>query len=278
MVALLLRPMLYGGLYLYANHDPYGRLDKVPTAVVVEDAGTTLSTGEKLSVGPQVADELVNSKSFDWHRVDRAEATAGVSDGQVRVRPGTAEDVLRGPRVECRVRAAAGESRAAHQRRQQLPRAHHRQPGRRPGDQVGRRAGERDRGEQAAGRVQHDPRRRSAKAATGAGQLQSGLTSAATGVAKLQTGAAQLNTAQKQLSAGATKLAHRSHARRLKGAGDLATGAGQLISGLGTLKTKTATLARADQIAGRPAPIKLPTATRRSPASGSRSRPRPARW
>lgn len=56
VVALLCVPMLYGGLYLYANHDPYGRLNQVPTAVVVEDAGTTLSTGEKLSVGPQVAD------------------------------------------------------------------------------------------------------------------------------------------------------------------------------------------------------------------------------
>ncbi len=31
VVALLLVPLLYGGLYLYANHDPCGRLDKVPT-------------------------------------------------------------------------------------------------------------------------------------------------------------------------------------------------------------------------------------------------------
>src|SRR3954471_10545208 len=82
VIAMILVPTLYGGLYLYANHDPYGRLNKVPTAVVVEDAGTTLSTGEKLSVGPQVADELVKSKSFDWHRVDRAAATKGVSDGK----------------------------------------------------------------------------------------------------------------------------------------------------------------------------------------------------
>lgn len=80
--ALLLVPVLYGGLYLYANHDPYGRLNKIPTAVVVEDEGTTLATGEKLNVGPQVADELVKSKSFDWHQVNRADATKGVSDGK----------------------------------------------------------------------------------------------------------------------------------------------------------------------------------------------------
>ena len=64
VVALLLVPVLYGGLYLYANHDPYGRLNKIPTAVVVEAEGTTLATGEKLNVGPQVADELEKSKSF----------------------------------------------------------------------------------------------------------------------------------------------------------------------------------------------------------------------
>src|SRR6266540_3541536 len=81
-LALLLIPTLYGGLYLYANHDPYGRLDKVPAAVVVEDAGTTLSTGEVLSVGPQVADDLLASHTFDWHKVDRTEADAGVADGR----------------------------------------------------------------------------------------------------------------------------------------------------------------------------------------------------
>ena len=36
LIALVLVPTLYGGLYLYANKDPYGGLERVPAAVVVE--------------------------------------------------------------------------------------------------------------------------------------------------------------------------------------------------------------------------------------------------
>ncbi|NUO89866.1 MAG: YhgE/Pip domain-containing protein, partial [Dermatophilaceae bacterium] len=81
LAALVLVPTLYGGLYLYANHDPYGAFPQVPAAVVSDDAGTTLGTGEKLQVGGEVADHLVESKSFDWHRVSHAEAMQGVDDG-----------------------------------------------------------------------------------------------------------------------------------------------------------------------------------------------------
>ena len=81
LAALVLIPTLYGGLYLYANHDPYGAFPQVPAAVVSDDTGTTLTTGEKLQVGGQVADHLVQSKSFDWHRVSHAEAMSGVDDG-----------------------------------------------------------------------------------------------------------------------------------------------------------------------------------------------------
>ena len=34
LAALVLIPTLYGGLYLYANHDPYGAFPQVPAAVV----------------------------------------------------------------------------------------------------------------------------------------------------------------------------------------------------------------------------------------------------
>ncbi|GAB2561077.1 YhgE/Pip domain-containing protein [Kribbella endophytica] len=240
VIALLCVPMLYGGLYLYANHDPYGRLDKVPTAVVVEDTGTTLSTGEKLAVGPQVADELVNSKSFDWHRVDRAEATAGVSDGRYEfalVLPKTfsadlassAEFTPRQAMLELTTNDANNylAHTIANQVVAQVTKT------------VAAQVSETAASKLLAGfSTIHG---QISQAATGAGQLQSGLTSANTGVVKLQTGATQLNNAQKQLSAGATKLST-GLASAGKGAGELATGAGQLSTGLGTLKTKTASL------------------------------------
>jgi putative membrane protein len=81
LVAMVLVPSIYGGLYLYANDDPYGGLNRVPAALVVEDAGTTLSTGERLEVGDQVADKLVDAGTFDWARVDRATADAGLEEG-----------------------------------------------------------------------------------------------------------------------------------------------------------------------------------------------------
>ncbi len=82
LVAMVLVPSIYGGLYLYANHDPYGRLAQVPAALVVEDRGTTLATGERLSVGGDVAASLVANATFDWTRTDRAAAERGLADGE----------------------------------------------------------------------------------------------------------------------------------------------------------------------------------------------------
>ncbi len=39
LVALLLMPLLYGALYLWSFWDPYGRLDRVPVALVNDDRG-----------------------------------------------------------------------------------------------------------------------------------------------------------------------------------------------------------------------------------------------
>lgn len=240
VVALLCVPMLYGGLYLYANHDPYGRLDKVPTAVVVEDAGTTLSTGEKLSVGPQVADELVSSKSFDWHRVSRADALAGVGNGKYEfalVLPKTFSADLASS-AEFQPRQANLEL-LTNDANNYLAHTIANQVVAQVTKSVAAQVSETAASKLLAGfSTIHG---QITKAAGGAGQLQSGLTSAATGVGKLQTGAGQLNTAQQQLAAGATKL-DTGLGQAAKGADSLATGASQLNSGLTTLKNKTASL------------------------------------
>ena len=205
VVALLCVPMLYGGLYLYANHDPYGRLGNVPTAVVVDDEGTTLSTGEKLSVGPQVADELVDSKSFDWHRVDRAEATAGVSDGRYEfalILPKTfSADLASSAEFEPRQATLELTTNDANN---YLAHTIANQVVAQVTKSVAAQVSETAASKLLAGfSTIHG---QVSKAATGAGQLQSGLTSADKGAKQLQTGAGQLDTAQKQLSAGATKL------------------------------------------------------------------------
>ena len=79
LIALMCVPLLYGGLYLWANQDPYARLNQVPAAVVVSDRGTTVDE-KTVNYGDRVADELVDDDSFAWHRVSAAEAKRGVDD------------------------------------------------------------------------------------------------------------------------------------------------------------------------------------------------------
>ncbi|MFD9543735.1 YhgE/Pip family protein [Streptomyces sp. NPDC060022] len=80
LVALLLLPLLYGALYLWSFWDPYGRLDRIPVALVNDDKGAS-AEGKRVAAGDEIAGRLLDSKVFDWHEVDSAEARRGVEDG-----------------------------------------------------------------------------------------------------------------------------------------------------------------------------------------------------
>ncbi|TFV84633.1 YhgE/Pip domain-containing protein [Microbacterium sp. dk485] len=81
LVALLCVPILYGGLYLWANQDPYGQLARIPAAIVVDDTGASVNGAER-SYGDEVAQELLASNTFDWRRVGSAEAEGGLASGR----------------------------------------------------------------------------------------------------------------------------------------------------------------------------------------------------
>ncbi|MFD4634307.1 YhgE/Pip family protein [Streptomyces sp. NPDC058284] len=81
LVALLLLPLLYGALYLWSFWDPYGRLDRIPVALVNDDKGAT-AQGRKLAAGDNIVKGLRDSKTFEWHEVSDAEAREGVEDGR----------------------------------------------------------------------------------------------------------------------------------------------------------------------------------------------------
>ncbi|ASQ94093.1 YhgE/Pip domain-containing protein [Streptomyces sp. 11-1-2] len=80
LAALLLLPLLYGALYLWSFWDPYGKLDKIPVALVNSDNGATVK-GERLTAGDDISGKLLDSKTFDWHRTSAAEARKGVANG-----------------------------------------------------------------------------------------------------------------------------------------------------------------------------------------------------
>jgi putative membrane protein len=81
LFALMVVPLLYGGLYLWANRDPYAGLKNVPAAIVVSDTGAT-SDGKTVNYGKDVAKDVIKGNNFDWHEVSAKDAAAGVKNGK----------------------------------------------------------------------------------------------------------------------------------------------------------------------------------------------------
>ncbi|MEU5154363.1 YhgE/Pip domain-containing protein [Glycomyces sp. NPDC021274] len=84
LVAIVLIPLVYGGLYLWFAWDPYGKLDQMPVAVVNEDTGASVEQdGETTAIngGDQLVQQLKEDRIFDWRFVDADEASRGLEDG-----------------------------------------------------------------------------------------------------------------------------------------------------------------------------------------------------
>jgi putative membrane protein len=85
LAVLAVVPLLYGALYLYAFWDPYGRLNHIPAALVVEDRPAEAAGGQTVRAGQDLADELIRREIFDWHVVGAAEAERGLTDGRFQI-------------------------------------------------------------------------------------------------------------------------------------------------------------------------------------------------
>ncbi|MGK5678694.1 YhgE/Pip family protein [Actinoplanes sp. URMC 104] len=101
LATLAVIPLLYGALYLYAFWDPYGRLNHIPAALVVEDRTATASDGTQVHAGRDIADELIDRQVFDWHVTDEAGAEKGLADGSyqllLRIPADFSTDLTSGP-------------------------------------------------------------------------------------------------------------------------------------------------------------------------------------
>ncbi|WP_426989643.1 YhgE/Pip family protein [Pseudarthrobacter sp. Y6] len=235
ILALIMVPLLYGAVYLYANWNPYGNLNQIDAALVVEDTGATSSDGTELQAGKKVADGLVEGNVFNWQSVPTAaEADAGVSSGKYAfalkipaefstnlVSPGSFDSASQ---AMLNVTTNDANNYLLSTIVDKLTTAVH--------TTVAKEVGEETATQLLTGFGTIHAQM--LKAADGAGQL-------ADGVATLRDGTVTLHTGTGELSAGAGEL-YNGQLKLRDGANQLTDGAGQLSSGLSVLKDKTATL------------------------------------
>ncbi|MFE0021041.1 YhgE/Pip family protein [Amycolatopsis sp. NPDC059021] len=220
MAALVLVPLLYASFYLYANYDPYGRLDKLPAAVYTSDAGAKDASGKDRNVGREVTDELVNSHTFQWHEVSQDEAAKGVKDGKYSFVIGIPHDF-----------SAALLSVGNFQPQQATITLTTNDSNNYLSGTIAKQVAEQVRktiaekvGSEAADRF-----------LVGFSTIYGKIAEASDGARQLADGAARLRGGQQELATGANQLA---------------TGSGTLANGLGTLKSSTTSLpSQAKQLA-----------------------------
>ncbi|MBN7301340.1 YhgE/Pip domain-containing protein [Mycobacteroides abscessus subsp. bolletii] len=80
IVVLMLLPLVYGALYLWAYWDPFGHVNKMPVALVNADKGATVS-GQHVNIGEEISKSLTADGSMDWHILSLDEARSGVDHG-----------------------------------------------------------------------------------------------------------------------------------------------------------------------------------------------------
>lgn len=81
LIVIILMPLMYGALYLWAFWNPFGHVDKIPVAIINLDEGTTVK-GEKLEAGKDVVAGLIASKQLDLHETGEKAGVDGLAHGK----------------------------------------------------------------------------------------------------------------------------------------------------------------------------------------------------
>ncbi|MGD6992754.1 YhgE/Pip family protein [Sutcliffiella horikoshii] len=81
VIAVLLIPLLYSGMFLWAFWDPYEKLDELPVAVVNLDEGAEYE-GESLTIGKDLQENLKKNDGFKWEFVSKEAAYEGLDKQQ----------------------------------------------------------------------------------------------------------------------------------------------------------------------------------------------------
>jgi putative membrane protein len=218
---MLIVPTLYAGVYLYSSWDPYGRVDKIPVAVVNQDRPVEVD-GKTIDAGQQFVDQLRVQRQFDWKFVNETKALDGLKSGRyyfVITVPPDFSQRLTSPATGSPERAALHVEL---------------------NDANGFIVGIMAKTAESELQAQINTAAQTAYAETGLGDLQdvrAGLKEAAQGATKLKTGAQEAHAGAKKLSSGLNQLA--------TGAGTLATGSAEVAAGTDELATAATAASRA---------------------------------
>lgn len=233
VVVLAVIPLLYGALYLAAFWDPYGRLNHIPAALVVEDHPAKATDGTTVHAGQDLADQLIKRKIFDWHVTDERGAERGLASGKyqimLRIPADFSADLVTSP-------DAAVDPQTAQLRAVSDDATNYLSGvfARTVFDEVRSAAAT----SASAGYFDKmligfsDLRQQTEKAATGAGQLESGAAKAASGASALSGGIDHAHAGAGQLATGLGTAG--------QGANDLVAGLTRLNAGAAQLQTGTA--------------------------------------
>ena len=211
MLTVVLLPLLYGAMYLWAFWNPFDKVNLVPAALVNEDTGAVVD-GRAVHAGDEVAAGLIKSGELDLHEVSAQDAADGVASGKYYFSVTLPKD------FSAKVTSPAGGDPEPAQLRFDFNGANNYLAtviGQNAAQQVLSKVSA-SVGEQTISTVLTgltDAGQGLVKAADGAGQLETGLTAANSGAHDLATGANTLaagltkaETGSAQLVAGTTKL------------------------------------------------------------------------
>lgn len=81
VLGLLIIPLLYCGVYLVANWDPYSNVKHMPVAVVNEDR-PVMYEGKEIAIGRELIEKLRDNEKVEFHFVSRQEAERGLSENK----------------------------------------------------------------------------------------------------------------------------------------------------------------------------------------------------
>lgn len=81
IITIIIMPLFYGAMYLWAFWNPFGEVNKIPAAIVNLDKGAIIQ-GEKINAGDQLTEKLISSGQLGLTEVSEKAANDGLLTGE----------------------------------------------------------------------------------------------------------------------------------------------------------------------------------------------------